>query len=783
MAARLPLQTLSLPLLLAITVLLLAHPAEAFGAGYVSRGSHLKATQFRHGDIALAVPLFATANRRLVKQIYFGNWLRDFSQLLDRSSLSLVPRPVLRALVAVFAFVQFGYATREFEVTDERLGFYRPEEHVDNPRGYDNGAPAGNATAEASAGDGGAGYQISQGLRPVVQPVELAVDSETGMKNYIANASEVGLINPTSAEYVEKQLIAAITCGRQGDEEAYIHLGAALHTLEDFMAHSNYVELAMQLIGTEMKDQANVTPALSKIFAYVGGAATFKGPRGKASPITTGTFGALDLYQTLLGEIDDKLSAMSLPGIKMRTSKKGGALKDVAKSLIAMLGGLTPKFEKDILVIQKAAANPQPATWGELDSKPERLWQSLEPVFKLRDDVVKWVYDHLTVRAVQDAIAAISAAIDRLVYMVLGIFLGPLLDEFSRTLKDREQDLLVQDQLARAASGEDSIFEKASVATDPTHSQLAKDHYDSELNEISGRVAVRISSFTVTQIIQLWQPGNTTDPRPALNQILQAFHHPYNASPDSLIQNLMYNEVSSYVTHQLMVNTSAFESKLHALSLPAVAARHSEEFSLQHPGHTHAEQLTALHAPNAVVPKTAHDLTTTQQTHVQRSFAQKISDNIERQLQQSSIKNVSIKDLPVIKDLLFAVPSSSTPNPLDAGIAKIPGISYLGTFEDISIDEIAVADGMGETLKDAVISLILLDEKRGVREEDQAASRFGWGRTDAEKRERRELKALRELLKIEKMGTELEEGQFEEKKGKGEKLKEGLEKLKLKATT
>ena len=65
MAARLPMQTLSLPLLLAITVLLLAHPADAFGAGYVSRGSHLKATQFRHGDIALAVPLFATAKQTL----------------------------------------------------------------------------------------------------------------------------------------------------------------------------------------------------------------------------------------------------------------------------------------------------------------------------------------------------------------------------------------------------------------------------------------------------------------------------------------------------------------------------------------------------------------------------------------------------------------------------------------------------------------------------------------------------------------------------------------------
>jgi Heterokaryon incompatibility protein Het-C len=77
------------------------------------------------------------------------------------------------------------------------------------------------------------------------------------------------------------------------------------------MAHRNYVELAMRLIGTELKDQANITPALGKVFAYVGGAASVRTAGAIAPPITTRTFGALDLYQTILGEIDDKLSAMS----------------------------------------------------------------------------------------------------------------------------------------------------------------------------------------------------------------------------------------------------------------------------------------------------------------------------------------------------------------------------------------------------------------------------------------------------------------------------------------
>ncbi len=30
--------------------------------------------------------------------------------------------------------MSFGYGTKEFEVTSDRLGCYRPEEHIDNPK-------------------------------------------------------------------------------------------------------------------------------------------------------------------------------------------------------------------------------------------------------------------------------------------------------------------------------------------------------------------------------------------------------------------------------------------------------------------------------------------------------------------------------------------------------------------------------------------------------------------------------------------------------------------------
>ena len=166
---------------------------------------------------------------------------------------------------------------------------------------------------------------------------------------------------------------------------------------------------------------------------------------------------------------------------------------------------------------------------------------------------------------------------------------------------------------------------------------------------------------------------------------------------------------------------------------------------------------------------------------MQRGLLERISSNIESQLHKGAIKKVSLSDLPGIKKILFAPPTGETPNPLDAGLAKIPGISFISTFEGVGVNEIAAADGIGETLKDAVVSLILLDETRGVKEEEVAAGRFGWGRTEAEKEERARLRELRGLLRIERLKTGQEEGQFDEEgeKSKGGKMREGMERLKI----
>jgi Heterokaryon incompatibility protein Het-C len=118
-----------------LLILAFASPAAAFGAGNIASISKIEGHNWRHGDIedtlksllALRGAQWSAMNMR---RVYFGNWLRDYSQALDVGTLTRVNKDTIRILVWVLSFLSFGYATGEFEVTEERLGVYRPEEHI-----------------------------------------------------------------------------------------------------------------------------------------------------------------------------------------------------------------------------------------------------------------------------------------------------------------------------------------------------------------------------------------------------------------------------------------------------------------------------------------------------------------------------------------------------------------------------------------------------------------------------------------------------------------------------
>src|ERR1700753_1638751 len=56
------------------------------------------------------------------ESVYFGNWLRDYSQAVDVGTVKYVSAEAIRLLLWILGFMSFGYGTGEFEVTRDRLG-------------------------------------------------------------------------------------------------------------------------------------------------------------------------------------------------------------------------------------------------------------------------------------------------------------------------------------------------------------------------------------------------------------------------------------------------------------------------------------------------------------------------------------------------------------------------------------------------------------------------------------------------------------------------------------
>lgn len=50
---------------------------------------------------------------------------------MDVGTLRSLPADTIRIIVWILSFMTFRFATGEFEVTSDRLGTYRPEEHIE----------------------------------------------------------------------------------------------------------------------------------------------------------------------------------------------------------------------------------------------------------------------------------------------------------------------------------------------------------------------------------------------------------------------------------------------------------------------------------------------------------------------------------------------------------------------------------------------------------------------------------------------------------------------------
>ncbi|KDQ31260.1 hypothetical protein PLEOSDRAFT_1111739 [Pleurotus ostreatus PC15] len=531
--------------LLILTVLLVLLPPEAyaFGAGDIPDFAYLNGKAFRHGDIegiledlvkvaghagggglmGFAQSILQSAaggkkfSRSDIKKVYFGNWLRDYSQAMDIAGLSKLTGETIVLIISVLGFMTFGFATEEFQVTPERLGVYLPVEHIDNPKGY--------AEKEGDA------RQFHPKLRPPVEDRELEIDERTGMKKYMASDNE-GF--DTSTSFIRRTLKACIENGRRaggregGDLwEAYRLLGTGLHTLEDLLAHSNWCEIALVKMGHR------------EVFCHVGDSVRIRTPNGEAPPIVTGTFGGADFLHSLLGEAGDKLSQSSVTDL---SAKMDSAAHDDSDDKTATLHAILSKLpigggddkanQSEEMQAQAKAYNFDPDNVA-----PPEVQKRLLDILKWRDGVYRDVVSKIEmVPGLADLIDELTNALNAYVFTVLAPYLTPILQQTTGVLNEGSKAVIDSDD-------QFAVFNDDN-ASDPSHSMLSKDHFGLILNEPAGKIAQVVVEHTVNLIVQAW--GDDSDPDQVLDQVLEAFHHPYYATGRSEIQHKMFETMEQW---------------------------------------------------------------------------------------------------------------------------------------------------------------------------------------------------------------------------------------------
>ncbi|MFJ4144047.1 HET-C-related protein [Pseudomonas sp. NPDC089734] len=427
--------------------------APRFDAG---QGNKDKAT---HGSIE-AVLETAGFRKDQIRAIYFGNWLRDYSQLLDPKIVrattmpkrfpDVLSREALTRIVDVLAVREFPDLMKTdrpgFTVTPQRLGVYRPSEHIDNPRVI-NPQPANPRERDADFEDW-------------VHPDDplLQVDASTSMKRYIQRSVDV----------MSAELDKAVQAGPESTDGLRA-LGSALHILEDFFAHSNFVELSLIKLG-----HTNVLPWTSEADCK------------HRLPLVTGMFGGSDIIASL---------AAPLGRILFSTENR---------PFEAIKAG--ERYERDQIILILLGEHPN-----------EQLLQAYEAFLTTRDQWASLPFSEQVERfyAFIGTPGRIAGNAIGTAMQGLTTWLGNSVDDFQTALGDDPN---------------------TSGSTDPSHSQLAKDHAEHPLHSLAARLAER-AVLQVGQAIR-GQWHNKADVVPAAQVAARFFAHPMDTDwQDALVRN------------------------------------------------------------------------------------------------------------------------------------------------------------------------------------------------------------------------------------------------------
>jgi hypothetical protein len=438
---------------------------EYFGAGRLDHDhdSH----SWGHQAIEEAVLRASNVNPDAVLQIYFGNWLRDYSQALGGFLERKLGRDLIISVLYYMAHGEFGQSF-DFNVTPERLGTYYYWEHIDNPYG----------TAQAKP-------HCDRFEQTTWLPVYVRSSANFWDPPPLRTPSNQ---IPSSLGYLCQQLQEAVRLGDNVDGRRA--LGQALHVIEDYYAHSNFVELTLircaQIDPEHFGHCANVYPWTD-----------YRIPGEDVPPIITGTYGNLDTAISLVLILAEHLAAAH--ECEFYTNEPSWKLK-AAITLVGEIlqGRLVPVEAPDAIK----------ELWNKhVDELQLALhWASELGLFSYKPlaNALTTFDEHAAAFLQCEAVKALS----KFGSAVLAVVVRHLVRQAIG------RDINFDGRAASIVQSVGTTLERlqtvvGGVGMYPTHSQLAKDHAHHPMHELAARMATIAVKHIYDTVAEQWRQPAT----------------------------------------------------------------------------------------------------------------------------------------------------------------------------------------------------------------------------------------------------------------------------------
>jgi hypothetical protein len=335
----------------------------------------------------------------------------------------------------------------------------------------------------------------------------------------------------TSAGLVRKLFRRSIELGRQYARsknkkdlyEALRLLGTGSHCLEDYAAHSNYVELALIELGER------------DVFPHVGRRTAVQLPevRQPVYPIVTGTFGGVDFLHSVCGEFDDKTTQSEIQELEgtMQQYQNGNQDNSILQDLLnkvpsGLFGGKDQAGKADEL--QQNALNHQMQNSHISPRQPEEwarylkdIQKQIYPIIEWHDEIMQSITETIEkIPILPDLIEQIQDEINKFVFTLLAPYVVPIITQVKNELNTGSSEII------QSSVDKQHIVFNDDHSSDPTHSMLSKDHFSNILNEPAGKVAQQIVKWVVPQIVACWDDERVDIRRTNDRIIYGVLHHP-----------------------------------------------------------------------------------------------------------------------------------------------------------------------------------------------------------------------------------------------------------------